>query len=153
MPGKHLCHNCSQLFTLKALVKHMNECVVNVAEEQETVVPEKRRKVEEATHQSMEGLLDNSNSFDFEGCEVNEAPAQKETAGVFDESIKRQYVLPNDDNCIEIMDKKNKEFHEIMQQYNISDKAAAALVQWNNKHCSCKSYFELHILRFSNSIF
>ncbi|OBZ81113.1 hypothetical protein A0J61_10839 [Choanephora cucurbitarum] len=25
------------------------------------------------------------------------------------------------------MDKKNKEFHEIMQQYNISDKAAAAL--------------------------
>ncbi|OBZ81112.1 hypothetical protein A0J61_10838 [Choanephora cucurbitarum] len=55
----------------------MNECVVNVAEDQENVVLEKRGNVKEATHQSMEGLLNNSNIFGFEDCEVNEAPAQK----------------------------------------------------------------------------
>ncbi|KAI8321952.1 hypothetical protein EDC96DRAFT_613321, partial [Choanephora cucurbitarum] len=137
MPGKHLCNNCSQFFTLKALVKHMNECVVNVAEEQQTVVPDKRRKVEEAIEHSMEGLLDNSSSFDLEGCEVEEVTAEKNGTCTSIKNIRRQYVLPNDDNCIEFMDKKNKEFHEIMQEYNISDKAAAALVQWNNKHCSC----------------
>ena len=77
MPGKHLCNNCSQFFTLKALVKHMNECVVNVAEEQQTVVPDKRRKVEEAIEHSIEGLLDNSSSFDLEGCEVEKVIAEK----------------------------------------------------------------------------
>ena len=48
--------------------------------------------------------------------------------------VKRHYVLPDKEEEVQVLDLKNKEFHEIMKEGNVRKKTIIDMIQWYKKH-------------------
>ena len=139
MSAKIFCENCLCEFSEKAFYKHFDDCCVSDNEERNVVEPSSKRA------KTTNGSLSSSPSLSFSNMEIDCYEGRQSSASSADNSdaeercnkfsnIKPQYVLPGDDDEADVMDEMNKDFQLLVQQNNFTQRGAASIIQFINKH-------------------
>lgn len=139
MSAKLFCENCLCEFNEKAFYKHFDECNVSDNEERNVAEPSSKRI------KTTDASLSPSPSFSISNMEIDcyedsqmaavetEDSEAEEQRNNFS-NIKRQYVLPGNDDEVDVMDEMNRDFQLLVQQTNFTQRGAASIVQFINKH-------------------